>query len=311
MKHLIIPGLAKAGTTFLYDYLSNHGNDIFNKPVRKETRYFSKNRDLEGIEDYYPDASIRKIYLDATPSYLSSPNSGKIISNIETALLGKDVYFVICLRNYFDRIVSHYLHDLKGAYKNSNKWSWNQGDYTLYSKRAIDKYFSSYANECRTLVDKFGHERVLGLSTKDTYSEKSINSINAMLDVELPLGDFTQISNPGGWLPKLIYGGDKGIEFHDGQHLIFVPAYTLLCVNNNRSWIRYNVSSNEGLNAVKYSAAWSSTFENTGPLFHKAKEDYMKACDILKVEPELPDKDYIIATRPSLSNKIIKHLACS
>ncbi|WP_152965454.1 hypothetical protein [Cobetia sp. UCD-24C] len=311
MRHLIIPGLAKAGTTFLHDYFLNHGENIFNIPIRKETRFYSRNSCISDINSYYISGKSDKIYLDATPSYLSSPNSSAIVKNLCGALAGEDTYFVICLRNYFDRIVSHYLHDLKGAYKESGRQRWNRGNYTLYSKFAIKKYFSTYAEECQCLVDTFGRERILALSTKDTYSDTSIKKINAMVGVDIPIGDFTKVSNPGGWVPNLVYGGNEGVEVYDGNNIVFIPPKALLSINNNRSWIRYNVDYYEGLEAVNNSATWSSRFNNNGKYFLRAKEDYMRACDVLQIEPELPTEDFFIASRPMISEKLVKKLLVS
>lgn len=82
---LIIIGAQKAGTTTLFDLLSQHPKVI--PPAVKEIDFFSSNkRYAQGLESYWksfprrPIAPRRHITLEASPSYLMSPVAAERIA---------------------------------------------------------------------------------------------------------------------------------------------------------------------------------------------------------------------------------------
>jgi hypothetical protein len=126
----IIVGAAKAGTTSLYTYLSQHPA-IF-MPQNKEPSYFA----LIGkkIEDYYYPAKMTlinsavstvedysRLFASATPNqlcgeastiYLSDPDAAKYIcSQLPKAKL------IVVLRNPIDRAYSHFIHHRSDNYE--------------------------------------------------------------------------------------------------------------------------------------------------------------------------------------------------
>ena len=102
-------GAAKSGTTTLYDTLRQHAN-IF-APSFKEPHFFDTPsiycHGLKWYEKtYFKKVRQEKVVMDITPSYLYEKRAAKRIYND----LGKDVKFIVLLRNPIDRAYSHYLH---------------------------------------------------------------------------------------------------------------------------------------------------------------------------------------------------------
>jgi len=102
-------GAAKSGTTTLYDILRQHPN-VFT-PSFKEPHFFDTpsiySQGLKWYEKtYFKKVKQEKVVMDFTPSYLYEQKAAKRIYTD----LGKDVKFVVLLRNPIDRAYSHYLH---------------------------------------------------------------------------------------------------------------------------------------------------------------------------------------------------------
>jgi len=121
LPNFIVIGAAKAGTTALYWYLSEHP-DVFMSPV-KETNYFAYGRDAEGrllygdpevhrfpvtsLEQYealFAEAGNARAVGEASPIYLESPATAERIRSRLPA-----VRIVCALRHPVDRAYSDYL----------------------------------------------------------------------------------------------------------------------------------------------------------------------------------------------------------
>jgi hypothetical protein len=109
-------GAAKSGTTTLYDLL-RHQPDVYT-PSFKEPHYFDiPSNYCNGSEwydkTYFKNVKRQKVIMDFTPSYLYERKAAKrIFTN-----LGKDVKFLVILRNPVDRAYSHYLHSKRDEYE--------------------------------------------------------------------------------------------------------------------------------------------------------------------------------------------------
>ena len=101
-------GAAKSGTTSLFNILRQHP-DIYS-PSFKEPHFFDVDENYKkGLDwyesTYYKDCN-KKISIDYTPSYFFNSKAPKRIFNA----FGRDMKFVLILRNPIDRAYSHYLH---------------------------------------------------------------------------------------------------------------------------------------------------------------------------------------------------------
>jgi hypothetical protein len=102
----LIIGAQKAGTTSLFNYLLDYGEN-FVPPIKKELFYFSEHYDLP-IRNYhsnFPTMKTNKVTGEATPDYLFFHQAPRIISEYNP-----DIKIVIILRNPTARAFSHYAH---------------------------------------------------------------------------------------------------------------------------------------------------------------------------------------------------------
>ena len=109
-------GAAKSGTTSLYDILKQH-SDIF-VPSFKEPHFFDipsayKNGISWYEKSYFSNVKNENCVGDFTPTYWFEEKTAQRIFND----LGKDVKFIVILRNPLDRAYSHYLHSKRDCHE--------------------------------------------------------------------------------------------------------------------------------------------------------------------------------------------------
>ena len=104
LPNVLCIGAAKSGTTTLYDLLSKHP-DLY-VPSFKEPHYFDLSSNYRnGIEWYnrlyFNGVKQEQVIMDFTPSYLYEKKSPELIFKS----LGKEVRFLVLLRNPVDRLI--------------------------------------------------------------------------------------------------------------------------------------------------------------------------------------------------------------
>ncbi|PKO07265.1 MAG: sulfotransferase [Chloroflexi bacterium HGW-Chloroflexi-3] len=117
LPNFIIAGTARAGTTSLFQYLSDHPKIL--PSFRKEIKYFDIHYFM-GIQWYrshfpyiYKLKKIEGLTGEASPNYLGHPTAMQRI-----ALALPDVKIIIILRNPIDRAYSHYHLSIKAGDEN-------------------------------------------------------------------------------------------------------------------------------------------------------------------------------------------------
>ena len=107
--NLFCIGCPKSGTTTLFKILCQHSQ--IHTPKFKEPFFFNNSNYQNGIDwyanTYYDDIKNEKWVLDFTPSYLYSDEA---LYRINEYSKGKDLKFIVMLRNPVERAYSHYLH---------------------------------------------------------------------------------------------------------------------------------------------------------------------------------------------------------
>ncbi len=110
--NLFCIGSPKSGTTTLFKILCQHSQ--IHTPKFKEPFFFNNSNYQNGIDwyanTYYNDIKNEKWVLDFTPSYLYSDEA---LFRINEYSKGKDLKFIVMLRNPVERAYSHYLHTLR------------------------------------------------------------------------------------------------------------------------------------------------------------------------------------------------------
>lgn len=112
LPDFIIIGAQKAGTTFLFHYLSQHPDII--APPEKEVHFFNQRADepITHYKHYFP-LKIRRLINprliagEATPDYIIYPQVAKLIKEHIP-----NVKLIVLLRNPIDRAFSHYKHNI-------------------------------------------------------------------------------------------------------------------------------------------------------------------------------------------------------
>lgn len=101
---LVVPGMPRSGTTFLYHYLQRHPQVFV--PFRKEVDYFNNHCRFKGEEWFrrlYRERKEGQIGGDFSPNCWFDPNSAKWISEFDP-----DAKVVLCLRDPAEFAVSLY-----------------------------------------------------------------------------------------------------------------------------------------------------------------------------------------------------------
>lgn len=108
MRHVIIIGAQRSGTTLLYGMLDDHPDIRMSRPVRPEPKYFLNEIEGKDYEDYrqkvFPNTSGNFKYLgEKSTSYYERPEVAKRIHRLIS-----DVKIIVQLRNPIDRALSNY-----------------------------------------------------------------------------------------------------------------------------------------------------------------------------------------------------------
>lgn len=127
LPDFLIVGYHKAGTTSLYDYLTQYKN--IGSAYRKEVNYFSFSywRGLDWYKTNFPtfktkkkienETKIKFLTGEASPYYIFSPLS---LERIHKDL--PNIKIIVLLRNPIDRAYSHYMHKKRLSWEPANSF---------------------------------------------------------------------------------------------------------------------------------------------------------------------------------------------
>jgi hypothetical protein len=195
-------GAQKAGTTTLADILQQHP-DIF-IPKEKETKFFLfPDEYSKGLgyynATYYANYSGQKMVGELDPDYMLVPETAKRIAES----LGKDVKFIVVLRNPALRAYSHYLMSKK---KGIEKLGFQEALEAESGRNKDIKYFKTvaylergkYGSQLQAYLEVFDHSRFLFLEfEKDIvqHLDQTLQRIQSFLGVEIRNLDSSVRSN--------------------------------------------------------------------------------------------------------------------
>jgi hypothetical protein len=169
----IVIGVQKAGTTALFDYLSEDPQIAV--PHVKETHFF----DDEGLDWSAPDYDLyhrrfppadRRLRLEATPIYIYWPNC---LERIRT--YNPDIRLILALRDPVERAWSHWrMEYARGAETNPFAWCIRQGRQRLFESRPwghhreysyVERGY--YGEQVERLLSLFPRKQLLVLKAED------------------------------------------------------------------------------------------------------------------------------------------------
>lgn len=104
MKHLVIAGTEKSGTTSVYHYLGSHPEVC--PSIRKETDYFRKKGD-QNLREYlnnFKCDDTDKLFLESSPGYLAE---SKYVCSRMLSII-PDVNLLFILRDPIERLISSF-----------------------------------------------------------------------------------------------------------------------------------------------------------------------------------------------------------
>lgn len=307
-KHFIIPGLAKAGTTFLYDSLIKNP-EHFNIPIRKELNFFAspKQRSFAEYMGLFPENTPEKFFLDCSPVYLARDHS--IAPRIAKNLAGRDVRFLVLLRNPVDMIVSHYYHDLKSNVARM-QYLQNYDSFNFWAPDILSRYFKKQSKEIK-LLKQAGFKQIFGMHQSDLIKPDAAQKISTFLGVPLKPFDTEHVSNPGGWLPYYVYGGSKGSFIEHAGKVYNVPPKALILVSNRRSEINLDVDESFARHAIDLQTTFSRKIRAHQSYFQAALDEYHAMCEVLDLSPQpldLPEIINFVPKTPMITNEIANQL---
>jgi len=193
--NFFVLGAPKCGTTTLHEVLIAHPHIFMTK--EKEPRFFNTdtyyNRGLDRyLRDHFCGAAGFKARGEATPSYL---RSGKVRDRIRRDL-GKDLRFVVILRDPVKRAWSHYLNQFRDGVETESFERALELEPSRLSPDGpiLTAYFRSglYARQLRVWFEAFPREHFLVLLTEDLAERPNAVARQAFAflevdpDVELP-----------------------------------------------------------------------------------------------------------------------------
>ena len=303
-KYLIVPGMAKSGTTFMWDQFVNR-TDRVNYYKGKEIGYLAVGQDLERYDKFFSTHDDSKVYLDATPQY--GDTYKEFAANAKEALKDGETQIIFCLRDPIARAFSHYRHDLSTHF-----WSSAMGDYSFFSEGALRRYVRPYHDIVKTLQNAFGAENVHGYSfkqSKDKLPAKVLDFMGLPKNWKL---DLNINPAPGGGLPRVVYDKRRDTLVEQDGQIYRLPAKSLLICTNLFTQLIDNYPADLAERFTGYSANWTKDLDRSkfGKTWTAIQKDYDAALKALRMTPEKLDREKTIPykTEMPISDAVLARL---
>jgi hypothetical protein len=201
----LIPGVSRAGTTTLHDYLSEH-SDIF-MPAEKELRFFDRDENYNRGVEYYekqfaghdgeaavgeasPPYWYRGITFDEDRNYVFDPDDDPP-ARIHEAY--PDLKIIFTLRNPVSRAYSQYWKNVRQGRERVYPFSEAieaelQGDRSHETTAMCWFYKNQYSTHLRRWFDLFGEDQILVLIFEEWISDPpaALDRICDFLGVDPP-----------------------------------------------------------------------------------------------------------------------------
>lgn len=192
---LIIPGLPRTGSTFIFNTLLQH-DEVFNSKVkepglfhRKDIRLnvLSKNEYFENYNNFLD----KKVFIDATVTYFHDLNCIKKAIDFSSAN-GLDLKFLLLNRQKYQRAKSQYFHEIfRSEILENTVKSFSdliQKEYNDINENILPKtsFFASsdYENMLEEIKRIYPSSKILQLNFDEKYNQKAFSKILNFLELK-------------------------------------------------------------------------------------------------------------------------------
>jgi hypothetical protein len=306
-RFLIVVGMPKSGTTFIFSQFSKL-TDNFNPPAdRKEIDYFRGGASFDHYMEFFKTHDD-KVYLDASPLYIDDVLHAT--DNIKAALAGHKVKILVCIRDPFERIFSHYLHDVAQHHKIIA-----HADYSFMSPAVMAKYLYPLTERIQALQNAFGVDNVYGFSfaaDNATFRREIIDFARLPQDWDF---DFSHNPAPGFTSPQVFYNPTHDTALTLKGNIYVLPAGHLIVANRQFSVHRPNINPELGAQIMRNQSSITRFF-NTAEFSDAARsriwQDFDQTAALLQIKPQVETAPRVLYSQISddLPEHILRHLRC-
>ena len=306
-RFFIVAGMPKSGTTFIFSQFSKLTGH-FNPPAdRKEINYFRGGASFDDYMKFFRTHDD-KVYLDASPHYLDEVV--QTARNIKAAIGEGQIKILVCIRDPFERIFSHYLHDLAQGYSIVS-----HADYSFLSPLVLAKYLYPLAARIRHIQAEFGAENVHGFSFA---ADNAAFRDDIVKFARLP-GDwdfnFSHNPAPGFTAPQAFYNAEIDTTVAIKGKVYRLPAGHLLVINRQFSLYRPTIARQVGEQIVQRQSSHTRSFD-TGVLSQASRDlvldDFRETCGLLNLDIPVEPHPRVLHSQVSddLPDEILAQLDC-
>lgn len=308
-RHLIVPGLAKAGTTFLFEQLAAQPG-LFGRAREKEIGYFTRGGPIarEAYLALFPEGERGSILLDASPAYIQ--NRHDTARRIRATLAQDEVSVVILLRDPIDALFSHYLHDLKSTIGRPSWTGARPEAHALAEEAVLARYLRPRHAAVAGFRDSFG-DSCRGFHMAGLFDGSVNAALRDMLGVELRDFDVQAKANAGGFVPGYAYGGEAGLRFRQDGREWRIPPRTLVFAAEERSELHEEMRPEAAAALLRLAASFTADITLPMTKLRPVVEDHLAICATLGLAPALkPRGDVVRFTAPpaKVSGRVLARL---
>lgn len=294
-RFLIICGLPKCGTTYLYSQLKQECEHFVVPLERKEVDYFRGRSNRDEYLSLFPESNGKTI-VDASPLYIDDITIAA--RNIQSALGNDEIRIVVCLRDPLERSYSHYLHDISQHQK-----LLGHSLYSFYSPPVMAKYVFPVEPRVQYLINLFGRNNVWGFSFENSSVLKFEEKVREFsgLDGSWRL-DLSFNPAPGFTAPCSYYSRSSDIEIPVNGDYYILPKKHMLVANRQYSIYRQKIK-NSIADSIMASQSLLTRQLDTRELGREAinsiYNDMDAALGLLGMSMPLDRSDRVISSTPS------------
>jgi hypothetical protein len=180
VPNFFVPGVQKAGTTYLCRQIARHPDIFFSK--MKEPHFFHQKHfteeqiDAEYLPTHFAAAGEERWVGEGSTRYFQSDEAAARIAK----RLGTDLRFIVAFRQPTEKAVSLYLHNFKRG-----RLTGHESILQMKAGGIAVVPFSLFAHGCRTYIDTFGRERIHFMRYDDLVADPLdfVNSALGFLDL--------------------------------------------------------------------------------------------------------------------------------